>query len=237
MPGLNLIKSGLENVEKRVLPRFPFTSLVFRATDGKKSFEVKDISKTGMQLSLKEGEILFSQGERLKGELHWKSEKLGLQAEIIWVKGKRMGVSFVDTPKENINSFLSVKNILACLRPLHGGHFAENCPEDLKYWIMADGPVEIFVWNHRDGDIGKFQLILFDKYIEWSTSEGVKTGKVLTKRSLETPLISEDEMVFGQDESNDTKTLEFGIELIERIPENILNKGIQQFIEETLKGV
>ena len=53
---LSLIKTDYQEMEKRVFPRFPFGLMMFRESSSeKKVFEVKDISLTGMQISIKDG--------------------------------------------------------------------------------------------------------------------------------------------------------------------------------------
>ncbi|MFZ8933129.1 MAG: PilZ domain-containing protein [Bacteriovoracaceae bacterium] len=232
MAVLNLIKNNLENVEKRRLPRFPFSSLIFKSSDKNLAYEVKDISKTGMQVEVKDGEIPFITGDSINGELHWKSSNTVLKGEVQWVKGLRMGVAF----EKDLSHFLTIDNILNNLKPLHNSHFELERPEDLKYWVMADGPVELFVWSQRDGDLGRYQIIIFDQYIEWSPHNKLCTGRVLTKRSLDTPLINEDEMVFGEDTDISTDVIKFAHELVAKIPESILKTGATEFILKTLKG-
>jgi hypothetical protein len=229
---LNLIKNNLENVEKRRLPRFPFSSLIFKSADKNMAYEVKDISKTGMQVAIKDGEIPFNTGDLIRGDLHWKSSSTTINGKVQWVKNLRMGVAF----ENDLSHFLSVENVLANMKPLHNGHFDVERPDDLKYWIMSDGPVELFVWSHRDGDLGRYQLIIFDNYVEWSFKEKLHTGRVLKKRSLDTPLLNEDEVVFGEDTEINSDVIKYAHELVSKIPDSILNKGASEFILKTLKG-
>ena len=56
---LNLVQSDFEQLEKIVFPRFPFCYLTFKCDEyDTHVFEVKDISQTGMQLALKNGEVM-----------------------------------------------------------------------------------------------------------------------------------------------------------------------------------
>ncbi len=228
---LNLIKNNLENVEKRRLPRFPFSSLVFKSQKKQLAYEVKDISNTGMQVAVKDGIIPFQTGDELQGELHWKTAITEVKGIVQWVKDSRMGVAF---QSGDLSSFLSIENILPNLKPIHDDHFDVELPEDLKYWVMAEGPVEVFVWKQRDGDIGRFQIILFDRYLEWQAHKDLLTGRVLTKRSLDTPLLTEDEMVFGEDIERNEEVLSFARDLISQIPSQILSEGVQKFILKSI---
>ena len=51
---LNLVKDEAV-LEKRVFPLFPFSSLFFKVDKAGHIFEVKDISHTGMQIEIKDG--------------------------------------------------------------------------------------------------------------------------------------------------------------------------------------
>eukprot|EP00481_Brizalina_sp_1-RS-2013_P000340 TRINITY_DN10973_c0_g1_i1.p1 TRINITY_DN10973_c0_g1~~TRINITY_DN10973_c0_g1_i1.p1 ORF type:complete len:106 (-),score=6.69 TRINITY_DN10973_c0_g1_i1:132-449(-) len=90
---LNLIKDGAGKTEKRVFPRFPFSYLVFRqAGANTKSYEVKDISFTGMQISLKDGESEFKVTDLIEGEIHWYSEVVKIKGEVKRVEDNNIGI-------------------------------------------------------------------------------------------------------------------------------------------------
>ena len=235
-PNLNLIKNNLEEVQRRILPRFPFSTLTFKDTQeqANHAFEVTDISHTGMQLTLKEGKTELNAGDTIKGCLHWKKARLNIQGKIKWAKGGKLGVAFLNIPKTDMSGFLSISNVISSLKPLHLGEFEMNWPDHLKYWLMSDGPVELFIWTLKDGDLGRFQFIIFDSYLEWDLDEGLKTGKVLTKRDLETPLMSSDEMIFQRDEAESSEKIDYAIKIIEEIPFNFLPKEACQFVKEKL---
>ena len=91
---LNLIKSDFEKHEKRVLPRFPFCYLTFKSDDTSRVYEVKDISHTGMQLSLKEDGHAFAADSVLKGSIHWLGKNLGIAGTVKWSTSHRLGVEF-----------------------------------------------------------------------------------------------------------------------------------------------
>lgn len=233
---LNLIKTNLNEVERRILPRFPFTTLTFKdlQEETTHAYEVTDISHTGMQLALKEGNSEFNLGETLRGCLHWKKARLNIEGDIKWVKGGRLGVAFKNIPEMDMKGFLSVSNVISSMKPLHHGNFEMSWPHNLKYWLMSDGPVELFIWKQSDGDLGRFQFIIFDSYIEWDYEDGIKTGKVLTKRDLETPLMSSDEMVFKRDEVQSKEKIDYATRIIVEVPFNFLPKEACLFIKEKL---
>lgn len=234
-----LVSSNFENVDKRVLPRFPLSSLIFKPKlEGKAHWNhamvVRDISATGLQVELMEGDIPFSKGQNLRGDLHWKSAKLNIKVEIKWSADNRMGLAFVENSKKDITKFLSIDNIISGLRPIHELGFEAQIPSNLKYWLMADGPVEIFLWTQKDGDLGKFQIIIFDQYVEWDAEFGLRTGRVLSKRDLETPLISSDEMLFGADSVTHVDKIARAIELINALPPEYLNEMACEYMKTHL---
>ncbi len=235
---LSLIKTGYQDIEKRILPRFPFNYLTFKAQNGaERVFAVKDISFTGMQLSLKDGGHPYKIGETVHGELHWRGAVLDLKAEVKWVHGQRLGVKFSDTPafEEEIKGFLSIDNIIKGMKALHQSRMDLDFPSDLEYWLQADGPVEVFVWTHHDREISRFQLIMMESFVEYQDGKGLKSGRVLTKRDLDTPLVQEDEFVFEMDETLDDERLIFAQNIVTKIPEGFLPEHVFDFLRLKLR--
>lgn len=230
---LNLIKSEYGERKRRIFPRFPYCYLTFKGqnTDGK-VFEVRDISFSGMQLSLKDGGHCYKEQDRLRGILHWKGAELSITGKVQWVKGARLGVEFDsnDTFIHSIKNFLSIDNIVSRMRPVHDSAIEVEMPENLKYWLRSDGPFEVFVWCHNDGEISKFQIILMDQYIEWADGKGVDSGRILTKRDLETPLFSEDEFLFESDINCDEKKIDLASKVVENLPEEYLTSELVSFM-------
>ena len=63
------------------------------------------------------------------------------------------------------------------------------------------GSAELFVWQHRDGELSRFQFVLMDKLIEWVDGEGVRTGQIVKHYDTEAPLSFEEEIDFHVDAS------------------------------------
>lgn len=233
---LNLIKTGFKETEKRVFPRFPFTYLTFKANIGEsKVFQVLNISHTGMQISLKDGGCELRPDTDLEGELHWRGISLEIDGRIKWVKGQRVGIAFSEElAKKDISNFLSIENIMGSMRPIHNSGLDIEIPNDLKYWLRADGPVEIFVWEHNGHEISRFQVILMDNFVEWEDGKGLKTGPVLNKRDVDTPLSGSDEFIFEIEESCDEEKIAFAKRIIVNIPKGFLPARVAEFLERKI---
>lgn len=95
------------------------------------------------------------------------------------------------------------------MRPIHNSGLEMEMPSNLKYWLRADGPAEIFVWHHNDGEVSRFQVILLDRFLEWEDGKGLKTGEVMGKKDLDTPLVQEDEFLFRFNDQIDEDILSF----------------------------
>lgn len=227
---LNLIKNEELALEKRVFPRFPFSYLTFKSNQEDCTFQVVDISFTGMQICLKDGGHRYTPGQKCLGQVHWKGRHLSVESLVKWVSGSRLGLAF-EMSKEfdkEVRNFLSVDQFVQSMRPLHRLSMDMELPANLKYWLQADGPLEIFVWRHQDGESARFQMILLDQFVEWEDGVGLKTGKVLTKRDMDTPLFSEDEFLFQLDNEIDQAKLDFAQDVISRL-------GAQQLPVEALE--
>jgi hypothetical protein len=235
---LNLIKTGYKEIEKRIFPRFPFSYLTFKGKERSDGhvFEVMDISYLGMQICLKNGGHSYITGHDIEGTVHWKGAKLNTIGTVKWVKGTRLGVSFIDSVdfENKVKKFLSVKNIIAGMRPVHNSGLELDLPANLKYWIRADGPVELFIWQHADGELSKFQFILLDHFVEWEDGKGLRTGLVLSKIDYDTPLSFEDEFLFQFEENLNLDVTQMAHRVISEMPEDYLNTDICNFLKTKL---
>lgn len=227
---LNLIKNEELELEKRVFPRFPFSYLTFKADQADLTFQVVDISFTGAQLCLKDGGHQYIPGQNCRGQVHWKGRALSVDAQVKWINGSRIGLAFNtnSTFEKEIRNFLSVDHFVKSMRPLHKLSLDMDLPTNLKYWLQADGPIELFVWRHQDGETARFQMILLDQFVEWEDGHGLKTGKVLTKRDMDTPLFTEDEFLFQLDAQVDQAKLSFAQDVIQRLgPQHLPDEALE----------
>lgn len=236
---LNLVESDFEALEKRVLPRFPFCYLTFKcAQSPDRAFEVKDISHSGMQLSLKDGSHGIKKDEKINGKLHWNGQELEVNGKVAWDTEMRLGIEFANSQsaREAVDGFLKVETLSGHLKPVHLVDYGVEMPARLKYWLRADGPVELFVWQHNDGELAKFQILIMENFVEWEDLKGIKTARVISKRDIDTPLINEDEIVFKIDPVLDDKKILKAGELIKGIAESSLSKSAADFIKMKLRS-
>lgn len=235
----NLIKNDIGTHEKRVLPRFPFCYLTFKAKNNNHMvYEVKDISFTGMQLSLKNGTHSYKEDEALTGCVHWHGQTLDLSGKVAWLTQSRLGVEFTKNPKQmsEVKEFLSVKNIVNNFRPIHKSNIGLEIPAKLKFWLRGDGPMEVFVWQHAGGALSTIQILLMENFVEWEDGVGLKTGRALSKRNLDTPLLTEDEYVFLMDEAPNHDRLQFAIDVVKNVPNDYLSPETLEFIKMKLSN-
>lgn len=232
----NLIKSDFEKHEKRILPRFPFCYLTFKSDDTSRVYEIKDISHTGMQLSLKEEKHDFQPEYVLKGDIHWLGKKLDIAGTVKWHTQNRIGVEFLKKREllDKVQSFLSMEEMVKRLKPLHKVEGGLEIPARLKYWLRSDGPVEIFVWQHGDGEIAKVQALFMETFVEWEDGQGIKTGRILSKRNVDSPLLTEDEWVFQIDPDADLAKLQKVKNFIGHITDDLLPNEVRTFLVRQL---
>jgi hypothetical protein len=228
----NLIKSDFEKHEKRVLPRFPFCYLTFKPDGTARVYEIKDISHTGMQLSLKDEGHGFQAENVLKGHIHWLGKNLDIVGTVKWHTANRIGVEFAKKRDvlEKVQGFLAMEELVKRLKPLHKLDDGLEIPSRLKYWLRSDGPVEVFVWQHGDGEIATCQVLFFETFMEWEDGHGVKTGRILSKRNVDSPLLTEDEWVFQMDADADPEKLARAKNLITHIPDELLPAEVRTFL-------
>jgi hypothetical protein len=75
-----------------------------------------------------------------------------------------------------------------------------------------------------------------EHFIEWTEGVGVKTGKVMTQRNLETPLGLEDEFVFQIDDGVNESKVEIALGIIKKISEEQLPLAAREFLIYKLGG-
>lgn len=231
----SLIKSDFEKHEKRILPRFPFCYLTFKSEQTARVLEVKDISLTGMQIRLKE-DLNWAVDEGISGTIHWLGRALPIQGTVKWVTNNRLGIEFLKKREllDKIQDFLAINELVKNLKPLHKMESGLELPTRLKYWLRSDGPVELFVWQHIDGELSKYQILLMENFVEWEDGLGLKTGRILSKRSIDTPLINEEELVFKIDPDIDVDKLGAVKELVKQLPTTLLSSEVQHFLMRQL---
>lgn len=231
---LSLVESDFELMEKRVLPRFPFCYLTFKDyKDEEQVFEVKDISNSGMQICLKNGDHAYNLNSDIKGNLSWLGNRIDIAGTVKWSKENRLGVEFlaVKNLKNDLLDFLKIDNFIDALKPIHKVEYGTSLPKNLSYWLRADGPVEIFVWSHSNGELSKFQILIMEHFVEWEDGEGLRTGRVISKRDVDTPLVSSDEFVFNIDQYIDDEKIEKAAHLCLKIKEDKLPSEALDFIK------
>lgn len=242
---LSLIKTEVHDFEKRVFPRFPFGFLVFKAnleSYGQKVFSVKDVSLTGMQLSIDDNVLKLMPnlklGQRFDGNLHWRGANLILSGFVQWIHDDSIGLSFDSSIalEKKLKDFFSLDHVLSHLRPMHDNLESRDLPQNLKYWFKSDGVLEIFVWNNEFGVIAHFQIIFMDHFLEWTYSNGMKTGRVMTQRSLETPLSDEGEFTFQMDAKINMSRIELARGLFDRISPQLFLDNDLRIIRDKIHG-
>ncbi len=232
---LNLIKNNLNHQEKRTFPRFPFCFLTFKSKSfDDRIFEVRDISEGGMQLGLRDGKHSFKENSLIEGKIHWHGKELNCQGKVTWASKQRLGVAFdlEEKQKSELRSLLSLDNVVEELKPLHDPALGLELPPTLKIWLRADGPIEVFLWQHADGVNSRFQIILYRNFVEWQDGKGLRTGKIHSNREIDTPLVSEDEYTFVFDEYVDKTKSQLAEKLISKVS-NIPN-NYQDFMKVRL---
>lgn len=233
---LNLIKTEYQQLEKRVLPRFPFSFLMFKSVECGKVFEICDISYTGMQLALKDGTHQLQVGQVLSGTIQWRSQSLTIEATVKWATESRLGVAFGQGCLDQIKELFGVSNIVEGLKPMHQTDWEGQLPSNLLYWLRADSSLEVFIWGHSDREFSRFQFIILDYFVEWQDGKGVKSGKVIKKRELDTPLFSEGEVVFQVDEGVDFEKIGLAKDVIGHLSSAHLPRTVVEFLKLKLGG-
>ena len=240
---LSLIKTDYQELEKRVFPRFPFGFMVFKTDiDNSRTtgmvFEVKDISLTGMQISIKDGEHKYQSGDIVSGTLQWRGSSVALKGKVQWVRQASLGLSFESSIsfEEKMRSFLSYDHVVSHIKSLHASQLNLELPNNLKYWLKSDGVLEIFVWEHSLSGISRFQILFMEHFIEWEEGLGLRTGKIMTQRDLDTPLSLEDEFVFHIDEGVVEDKVELALGVVKKIPEEVLPIEARDFLIYKLGG-
>ena len=232
---MELIRFKQKKSERRFLPRLPFTSLTFRedGVKGKKTFEVKDISREGMRLSLREGEHFYRAGLALRGCIRSKGESLRVQGEVRWVRDRDLGVMFSQNVelKRSLHKFLGPENLIKGIKNICDLEI--DLPLGLKSWTRSDAGFEIFVWCHENGGISGFQILFAGNIVEWREEQNLRTGEILYLRSRN-GLLDEEEFLFDFEYLSNKTKLSFARKLINLVTEKHLSKDVLTFIRSRL---
>ncbi|MBT3234381.1 MAG: hypothetical protein HN353_00350 [Bdellovibrionales bacterium] len=232
---LNLIKTDFQQTEKRIFPRFPFSYLNFKSqgNSAEPVFEVLDISYLGMQLNLRDGSHRHRQGETLVGQLHSRQSVIDISGIIKWVKGGGIGVSFEsdEATQAALDKFLSLENMVKEIRMFHHAPLGAGIPANLVCWLRSSGPLEIFVWQHSDREISKFQVMVMDSLVEWRDGHGLRSGQVTGKSGQDSPLYCQDEYQFKIDSVVNQDKLKMAQTVIGNIPMDYMGDSVYSFVQ------
>lgn len=77
-------------------------------------------------------------------------------------------------------------------------------------------------------------MIYLDVFVEWEDGKGLRSGKVVTKRDLDTPLVAEDEFVFKMDASIDAEKIMRAKSLLDILPNSYITKDVSEFLRVKL---
>ncbi|MBF0205572.1 MAG: PilZ domain-containing protein [Oligoflexia bacterium] len=234
-----LIKEEHPRREKRVFPLFPYSFLTFKSSSacscGELTFEVSEISTSGMQLSLHNGTHQLKTKDKLVGTLHSKDTEIKLNAQVCWSSENKIGLTFPknDEMYAHLKNFLDPKNIACRPKPLHilcENKLGVELPPNLKFWLQTDCLLEIFVWQHSNNELSHFQIIYLKNFVEWRDGVGIKTGKTISKREIETPLSKESELTLDIDDDCDVRAIAEAQTIASLIPEKYLPAEVIKFI-------
>ncbi len=233
---LSLIKNTEKLQEKRIFPRFPIGLMIFKDQKNALTFEVKDISLNGMQIELKDGVNAYRNLESICGELHWRGDEISLNGEVQWASGQRLGIRFQnDEHADSLKGLLSLDNVVSHIKAVHENPLSLDLPHGLKYWLKADGVLDFFVWELPLSGISHFQILFMENFIEWNEGVGLRTGRIINQRNIETPLNFQDELII----ENDTEIQADRIHLAKRILSSInpihINHSDREFLLYKIK--
>ena len=69
-----------------------------------------------------------------------------------------------------------------------------------------------------------------ENFIEWKDTKGLQTGRVISKRDIDTPLISEDEFVFKLDDGIDDDKIGMAKKLLTNVDVDKLSQDALDFM-------
>jgi hypothetical protein len=191
-----------------------------------------------MQLCFRDGTHDYKIGYKIERELHWRGSSITIKAKIQWARVSALGISFDSSIsfEEKMRTFLSFDNIVSHIKPLHKTDMSIELPNNLKFWLKADGVLDLYVWEHSSQGISRFQVLMMEHFIEWEEGVGVKTGRIMTQRDLDTPLTLEDEFVFQIDEDIVTEKVEMALGVVRKISPDHLPLDAKEFLIYKLGG-
>jgi hypothetical protein len=224
------------NLKKRVFPHFPLNYLTFkvRPRDSKlvsHAYEVNFLSFDGMQLSIKLGKNLFKEGDQVVGSLNWWGELLEIEGNVRWVRGHHLGVKFHSKCQDELKQFVGLEKVLLKMRKVDLNDEFLKVPQDLSLWLRSDGIFDLYTWKNTDGSYRRVHLSYMQQVLEWENQQGLTTGKIFSKRDIETPLWQEHEYYLQVDHQLNPNTHEFFQRFIENLPEDSVPSDLASLLK------
>ena len=191
-----------------------------------------------MQLGLKMGNHQLKNSDAIHGHIRWGNRELEINGHVKWTTDMRLGVEFSTgaSSRTEVEEFLRLEHIAKMMKPVHKLDYGVEIPAMLKYWLRADGPVEVFVWLHPHGELARFQIVMMENFVEWQDGKGLTTARVISKRDIDTPLISEGEFVFQLDPQNDEDKIFKATTLVSHLSTDVMTSDVIQFLKIKLRS-
>lgn len=168
--------------EQRLVPRFPLPKekIKFIFEDGEKVFAVRDISISGLGISLLEfGEsLLFPEGYRCKAELKLDSTFV-VDLRVARVSAWSIGLAFDELKPEiqqKIKEFVDPLHIGSSLKLVDHRAAPEAFLQGMSSWYHGDSGTDIFFWKDARGGLNRALICLGKRFWEWNHADGVSTG-------------------------------------------------------------
>lgn len=231
-------------IERRVLPHFPLNYLTFKvAVHGQKgqlaptTFEVANLSLSGMQINQKLGDGHFKKGDRVQGMLNWAGSLLNVEGEIVWSREERFfGIAFSKlSTTGKLQEFFSTPEVVKKMRKVDLEDEYLYAKRDLSLWLRSDSVFELFVWQNRDGSFDRVHMSFLEHILEWSVQSGLQTGKIFSQRDILTPLWQEHEHTFTTDEKINIVTQDTFSDIVKNISPQFLNDSYRSFLHSKLR--
>lgn len=209
-------------------------------------FEVNDVSFTHLYIALRGGRHTYLTGDKICGKLRWHGQEIYIEGKVKWSTDNSIYITILEHLEQleqinqhmrgliqdvnyptssnhatnDLKSFLSVHNVALGLKAIHQLQQSElslDLPRFLKYWLHAGCLLEIFIWQHSNNEFSRFQIIFLGNFLEWEDGIGIKTGRTISKREIETPLSEEDEVTLSIDNKWDPHKLELFREVVKSL--------------------
>jgi hypothetical protein len=146
---------------------------------------VKEISAKGFSTDVSERTVQrLTVGDVYAARVRYLGETYDLDAKVSWKSGQQIGFEIIKAGRETmqfLRRLLLPIEIASSLQEVNSSFMINN--NENKNWFHGDMGTDLYLWKDDEEQLIAWQLVHNNKFIEWQSSSGLRSGSIVAPTS------------------------------------------------------